>query len=81
MVRPPLECDRGTHGNQPVRNAGPASAHRAPGSQMPGGHTMTVTATPPTRDRTHPPHAHAYTVPVVRELPTQPVEIRDAHTW
>ena len=42
---------------------------------------MTINATPQTRFRTHPPHAHAYNVPVVRELPTQPVEIRDRHTW
>jgi hypothetical protein len=42
---------------------------------------MTVTATPPIRDRAQPPHVHVYSVPVVRELPAQPVEIRDGHTW
>ena len=42
---------------------------------------MTVTATRLTRYRAHPPHAHAYSVPVVRELPAQPVDIRHSHTW
>ncbi len=42
---------------------------------------MTVTAATPTRDRANPVPAHAYRVPVVRELPTQPVGTPDGHTW
>jgi hypothetical protein len=42
---------------------------------------MTVTITPQTRYRTASIAAHAFRVPVVRELPAQPVETRDSLTW
>jgi hypothetical protein len=43
--------------------------------------TMTVNVTATTRYRTSPIAAHAYRVPVVRELPAQPVETGDNTTW
>ena len=42
---------------------------------------MTVTAIPPARYRTATLAAHAYTAPVVRELPPQRVDTRDSRTW
>jgi hypothetical protein len=42
---------------------------------------MTVTATTSNRSRTAPIAAHAYQVPVVRELPPRIAEIRDTSTW
>jgi hypothetical protein len=42
---------------------------------------MTVAAIPEHRDRTKPTVAHVYTMPVVRELPSQPVESSESRTW
>jgi len=42
---------------------------------------MAVTITSQTRSRTAVVAAHTYTLPVVRELPAQPVDTRDALTW
>jgi hypothetical protein len=42
---------------------------------------MTVNVTASTRYRTTRLAIHVYRVPVVRELPAQPVEIRDGQTW
>jgi hypothetical protein len=42
---------------------------------------MTVTITPPLQRRLAPLAAHVYTLPVVRELPAQPVDLRDSGTW
>jgi hypothetical protein len=39
---------------------------------------MTVTAAPALRHRRAQPAAHAYTLPVVRELPPRPLDLRDA---
>ena len=42
---------------------------------------MTVPAIPEPRFRTKPAAAHAYTMPVVRELPPPPVEGSESRTW
>jgi hypothetical protein len=43
---------------------------------------MTVTATSERRDRSRlAAAAHVYVTPVVRELPSQPVEIFDSRLW
>jgi hypothetical protein len=42
---------------------------------------MTVITTPSARHRTTPVAAHVFTTPVVRELPSQTVAIRDPSTW
>ena len=42
---------------------------------------MTVATTPSARQRTSPVAAHVFTIPVVRELPAQPVAIHDTSTW
>ena len=42
---------------------------------------MTVIATPPTSHRTADITAHAFRVPIVRELPAQPVGTRESQTW
>jgi hypothetical protein len=41
---------------------------------------MSITATAPLRPRRIALAGHMYTVPVVRELPAQPVDFRDS-TW
>jgi hypothetical protein len=42
---------------------------------------MTATAFPAARRRVSPVVAHVYTLPVVRELPSQPVASRDSLAW
>jgi hypothetical protein len=42
---------------------------------------MTATAFLAARCRVNPVAAHAYTLPVVRELPSQPVGLRDSPAW
>jgi hypothetical protein len=42
---------------------------------------MTITAPAPPRYRTKPQAPHAYCVPIVRELPAAPVDIRDTSIW
>jgi hypothetical protein len=42
---------------------------------------MTFPAIPEPRSRTKPTPAHAYTMPVVRELPSHPAESFEGRTW
>jgi hypothetical protein len=42
---------------------------------------MTVAAMPEYRDRANPTAGHVYSMPVVRELPSQPAESSESRTW
>jgi hypothetical protein len=81
VVKPARGCDR--------RPMAKASFNRRPrGQRTPPRDThareaeaMTVPAIPEHRYRTKPTAAHVYTMPVVRELPSQPIESSESRTW